>query len=81
MEEVIINHSSFGILGPLRFFIVFDSHCKVAESFVHIELLNHRVHVANIAEIFESSIASSWTLINLSWIYNFHIFEFVVYRL
>jgi hypothetical protein len=49
MKEVIINMLPFGVKGPFRGFLIIGPQKQVPESLIDIKLLNHGVHVANIA--------------------------------
>jgi hypothetical protein len=45
--------------------MIIDSHNEVSEIFVHVELLDHGVHVADITEIFHAGVAIYRTIVHL----------------
>ncbi len=49
MEEVIINMIPFGVKGPFGGFLIIGPQEQVPEGLIDIKLLDHGVHVANIA--------------------------------
>lgn len=49
MEEVIVDMVPFGVKGPFGGFLIIGSQEQVPEGLIDIELLDHGVHVANIA--------------------------------
>lgn len=49
MEEVVIDMIPFGVKGPVRGFLIIGSQEQVPEGLIDIKLLDHGVHVANIA--------------------------------
>jgi hypothetical protein len=48
MQDVIVNHSLLGIKCPNRFLTVIYPHQEISELFIHVKLLQHRIHIANI---------------------------------
>lgn len=64
MEDVIVNWSVLAIHGPDRGFLIVNSQQEVSEVTVHKELLDHRVHIANIAQILQSGVAIGRALID-----------------
>ena len=57
--------------------MVVNPHQQIPETFVHIQLLNHGYHVANIAQVFQSSISSRSSLVYLSRIDYLYLLKFV----
>jgi len=72
MKDVIIDWSLLRVQGPHCWLLIIDSQQKVPEIAVHVELLDHGVHVANITQIFHTGIASGRALVDLSGIRDFN---------
>jgi hypothetical protein len=65
MQEVVIDFSLLRVKGPDRFFFVIDPQKQVSKGFVHVELLDYRVHVANISQIFQPCVSCGRSLVDL----------------
>ena len=66
MKDVIIDWSFLRVQRPHCWLLIIDSQQKVPEVAVHEELLDHGVHVADIAQILHTGIASGRALVDFS---------------
>ena len=73
MQKVIIDGFSLRVEGQLWLLVIVYALEEVSKGFVHVELLDHAVHVADVAQVFEARVPVAGFLVHVRGVDYFHV--------